>query len=161
MKILRWWLVVSALCALCVPGLSVRAAQLSAGDAVPVISAKDQRGTNFVSTNGLRYLLVATEMGCAKSANLKLAEKGAGYLEHHQAAYLMDIHSMPAVARFFAFPKMRKYPQRIVFIDDDATLRDFPVQSGRITVLALSPAGRISKISYWNPASEPVDGCFP
>lgn len=157
MKIMRWWLTVTTLFAIC---LNAHSAQLSVGDALPVITAKDQRGTNFVSTNDLRYLLVVVEMGCAKAANLKLAAKGAGYLETHHAAYLMDIHTMPEIARFFAFPKLRKYPMPIVLIDAAVTLRDFPVQPGRITVLALTPAGRIAKITYWNPASEPVDGCF-
>jgi hypothetical protein len=32
------------------------------------------------------------------------------------------------------------------------------VQPGRVTVLALTSEGRIQKISYWNPDSEPVAG---
>jgi hypothetical protein len=146
--------------AFCLLWISVRAAQLAAGDAVPVISAKDQHGTEFVFTNGVQFLLVATEMACAKSANQKLAEQGAGFLEKQHAAYLMDIHTMPAVARLFALPKMRKYPHRIVLVDSAETLAAFPVQSGRVTVLALTTTGRIQKISYWNPDREPVDGCF-
>jgi hypothetical protein len=138
--------------------LSASAAPLAVGDAVPAFSAKDQFGTDFNSTNGTRFLLVATEMAPARLANQKLAGQGAGYLEKYQAAYLMDIHTMPGIARFFALPKMRKYPQRIVLVDSAETLAAFPTQPGRVTVLALTPAEHIRKISYWDPASEPVAG---
>ena len=138
--------------------VSVRAAQLSVGDAVPAIAANDQHGTAFQFTNGLRFLLVATEMAASKSANQKLAAQGAGFLEQHQAAYLMDIHTMPGVARVFALPKLRKQPHRIVLVDTADALAAFPVQPGRVTVLALTPAGRVQKISFWDPAREPVAG---
>ena len=137
-----------------------QAAPLAVGDLVPAISAKDQHGKEFDSTNGFQYLLIATEMACAKAANQKLAEQGAGFLEQHHAAYLLDIHTMPAIARFFAFPKLRKYPQRIILVDSSSALSGFPLQPGRATVLALSPAGRIAGIRYWDPVSEPVTGCF-
>ena len=149
------WLVVLAFC---LPVVSAGAAQLTVGSAVPVIAAKDQHAAEFVFTNGTRFLLVATEMESAKSANRKLAEQGPGFLEKHQAAYLMDIHTMPAVARWFAFPKMRKYPQRIVLVDSAEALAAFPAQPGRVTVLALTPAGCIQTISFWNPDREPVAG---
>ena len=139
-------------------GFSALAAQIAVGDAVPRISAKDQHGAPFVFTNGTQFLLVATEMAPATSASHNLAALGAGFLEKQQAVYLMDIHTMPSIARLFAFPKMRKYPERIVLVDSADTLAKFPSQPGRVTVLALTPAGRIQKISYWNPDSEPVAG---
>jgi hypothetical protein len=138
--------------------VSTRAAPLAVGDAVPAIVANDQHGTAFQFTNGVRFLLVATEMGCSKAANQKLAAAGAGFLEQHHAAYLVDIHTMPAVARVFALPKLRKYPHRIVLVVTADALAAFPAQPGRVTVLALTPTRRIQKISYWNPAHEPVDG---
>jgi hypothetical protein len=151
------WLVALGVC---LPGISTRAAPLAAGDAVPVFSAKDQRGKDFTFTNGVQFLLVATERACGTSANHQLADQGAGFLEKHQAVYVMDIHAMPGVARFFALPKMRTYPQRIVLVETAGTLAWVPTQPGRVTVLELTPAGRIQKISYWNPAGGPVAGCF-
>jgi len=131
---------------------------LGVEDVVPNISALDQRGKQFNSTNGVRYLLIATEMACAKAANLKLAAQGADFLETNRAAYLLDIHTMPAVARWFALPKMRTYPERIVLVDNAGTLAAVPVQAGRVTVLALTPEDRVRQISYWDPVSELVDG---
>jgi hypothetical protein len=144
---------------LLLPLIAAPAVPLAVGDAVPAITAKDQQGADFILTTNIQFLLVATEMASAKAANHKLAEQGAGFLEKHSAAWLMDIHTMPAVARWFAFPKMRKYPQRIILVDSAATLAAVPVQPGCVTVLALS-SGRIRKISFWNPEQMPVTGCF-
>jgi hypothetical protein len=146
--------------AFCLPWFSALAAPLAVGDAVPVFSAPDQHGKEFIFTNGVQYLLVATEMACGKAANQKLAAQRAGYLETNAAAYLLDIHLMPAVARVFALPKMRKYPQRIVLVESAETLAALPTQPGRVTVLALTSAGRIRKISYWDPVREPVTACW-
>jgi len=140
--------------------LSAPASQLAIGDLVPVISATDQHGQSFVSTNGFQFILIATEMACAKSANQKLAEQGAGFLDRHHAAYLLDIHTMPGIARFFAFPKMRKYPYRIILVDKAETLAAFPAHSGRVTVVTVSPGCRVEKISFWDPESEPMTVCF-
>ena len=155
MKLNFRWLLVLGFCQLLV---SARAEQLAVGDAVPSFSAKDQHGKEFVFTNSVRFLLVATERACGTSANHKLAEQGPGFLEEHQAVYVMDIHTMPGVARFFAMPKMRKYPQRIVLVETAGTLVWVPTQPGRVTVLTLTSEGRIRKISYWNPDSDPVAG---
>jgi hypothetical protein len=141
---------------LCLLGASLHAASLAVGDAAPAFSVKDQHGAEFVFTNGVRFLLVATEMASGKSANLKLAEQGAGFLEKHQAVYLMDIHSMPGVARMFALPKLRRYPQRILLVEKAETLSTIPARPARVTVLALTPAGRVRNISYWDPVREPV-----
>jgi hypothetical protein len=93
-------------------------------------------------------------MGASKAANLKLAELGPGWLEKQGAVYVLDIHTMPAIARVFALPKMRKYPQRIILADAESLLAPFPRQPERVTVLVLTPAGKLKEIRYWNPASE-------
>lgn len=134
------------------------AAPLAVGDALLEISAQDQFGTNFVLTTNVQFLLVAVEMDSAKLANQKLAALGADFLKTNRAAYLMDVHTMPAVARFFAFPKLRRYPHSIVLVDSAETLANIPAQANRVSVLKIS-AGRIERISYWNPATE--DLMFP
>ena len=83
--------------------LPVLGAELVVGDAVPAITANDQNGLPYTFTNGTQCLLIAMEMDSAKAANHKLANQGAGFLEKHGAVYLMDVHTMPAIARVFAF----------------------------------------------------------
>ncbi len=140
--------------------LPVLGAELVVGDAVPAITANDQNGLPYTFTNGTQCLLIAMEMDSAKAANHKLANQGAGFLEKHGAVYLMDVHTMPAIARVFAFPKMRKYPQRIVLVDAPDALNWVPVKPGQITVLSLTGAGHVNKISYWDPAKDSVTKMF-
>ena len=137
------------------------AAPLAEGDPIPPIVTKDQHGVAYTFTNGTAFLLIATEMDSAKAANRKLAEQGAGFLEKHGAAYLMDIHPMPRIARGFALRKMRRYPQRIVLIEKEGVLDWVPVKPGQVTVLSLTPAGRVKKIGYWQVEKEPLAGLFP
>jgi len=90
---------------LALAGFASAAQTLKVGDLVPVISAKDQHGQTFLLTTNIQRLLIVTEMACAKSANHKLADQGLGFLEKHRAAYLMDIHTMPAIGRFSTCPR--------------------------------------------------------
>jgi len=110
--------------------VSAPAGELVVGDAVPPFAAKDQFGKEFKLEPGLHCLMLGFDMNASKEANVKLSELGAGWLEKTNAAYVLDIHTMPAVARFFALPKMRKYLQRIVLGDDAAMLAPFPRQAG-------------------------------
>lgn len=137
--------------------VSIHAGELVVGDTVPAFSAKDQFSKEFKPDAGLRFLLLGFDMGTSKIANLKLADLGAGWLEKHSAAYVLDIHTMPGIARLFAFPKLRKYPHRIVLGDDEKMLAVFPRQPEKITVLVLTPTGKISEIRYWNPATETLE----
>lgn len=133
---------------------SLQASELKVGDPVPGFAAKDQFGKQFKFEAGLRFLLLGFDMGAGKAANLKLSELGPGWLEKHGAAYVLDIHAMPAIARVFALPKMRKYPHRIILAEAESLLAPFPRQPDRITVLVLTSRGKIGEIRYWNPASE-------
>ena len=139
---------------------SVAAAELAAGDAVPVFSAKDQFVRPFKFAPGLKFLLLGFDMTVGKAANQKLTNLGAGGLEHYGAAYVLDVHTMPAVARIFALPKMRKYSHRIILAETEGMLAAFPHRAEKITVLALTPAGKIKEIHYWNPETEATASVF-
>jgi len=156
MKRLTCWFLLLAIALVCLP---VGAATLAVGDALPEIKAQDQFGTNFILTTNVQFLLVAVEMESSKVANQKLATLGADFLKNNSAAYLMDVHTMPSVARFFAFLKLRRYPHQIILVDSAETLANIPVRVNHVSVLKIS-SGRIEKISYWNPASEDLAGCL-
>ena len=72
----------------------------------------------------------------------------------------MDVHTMPAIGKFFAIPKMQKYPERIVLIDTEHVLDWVPAQTGSLTVLKLTPEARIEKISYWQSTVESITNLF-
>lgn len=139
---------------------AVNAAPLAVGDAIPAITAKDQHGAAYSFTNGTKHLLVAMEMDAAKVANQKLTEQGAGFLDKYGAVYLMDIHPMPGIAKVFALPKMRKYPHRIVLIETKGVLNWAPTKAGHVSVLSLTPDGKVSKVAYWNPTTDSASSLF-
>lgn len=138
----------------------VRAAPLAAGDAVPAFSANDQFGREFKFAPGIKFLLLSFDMAASRAANQKLSSLGTNTLGKAGAVYVMDIHTMPAVGRFFALPKMRKYPFRTVLAETPELLAAFPREPEKITVLALSPAGKILKIRFWNPAEAGAEKLF-
>jgi hypothetical protein len=150
-KIGCWLLILTTLAA-----FGIHAGELAVGDAVPDFSAKDQFGQMFQLQTNQKALLVGFDMTASKTANQKLAQLEKGWLEAHQAAYLLDIHTMPAIARVFALPKMRHYPERIVLIQDEQTLAAFPRQPERITILILSADKKIQQIRYWDPATQDI-----
>ena len=154
----RHWIAAAIFCV--AVAVALPAAELAAGDAVPAFSAKDQFGKEFKFAPGLKFLLLGFDMNAGKAANQKLANLGAGGLERYGAAYVMDIHTMPAVARVFALPKMRKYPHRIILAETADMLATFPHQSENITVFVLTPAGKIREIRYWNPVTEATATVF-
>ncbi len=151
----RHWLAIALIYA-CLANSCV-AGEFVVGDVVPGFSARDQFGKEFKFEAGLHYLLLAFDMDTGKQANHKLADLGVGWLEKHGAAYVLDIHTMPAVGRWFALPKMRKYPERIVLADTKDLLAPFPHKPEKITVLVLSSTGKISEIRYWDPATKTLD----
>jgi len=137
--------------------LSAHAAELAAGDSVPAFSAKDQFGNDFKFNPGLHFLLLGFDMRGSKAATQQFTSLGAGWLEQHSAAYVLDIHTMPSViTRLFALPKMRKCPARIILCEDGKTLAPYPRQTEKITVLSVTPDGKIKEIRYWDPVSENI-----
>lgn len=125
------------------------------GSAVAAFAANDQFGAPFKLDADCRFLLVSFDMATGKQANVKLSALGRDYLPKLHAAYVANIHGMPAIGRAFALPKMRSYAHRIVLADSETLLAPFPKQEKRVTVLRLQ-RGKITKIAYWDPEKEGV-----
>lgn len=140
----------------CLTILSAQGAEtLSVGDAFPPLHAKDQHDQDYVFEPGTRAMLIAFDMSTSKAANHFLAEQGAGYLDRHGAVYIANIYGMPGIGRYFALPKMRKYPQRIVLADEKDLLDPFPREDGRVTVIHLDDAAVVRSVEFWDPKAGP------
>lgn len=138
--------------------LTAWSAPYAKGQAVVAFQAKDQHEQAFtLDPAGTRYLLVSHDMETGKRANAVLTTVGPDNLATKKVVYLANIHGMPAVGRMFALPKMKKYSHRIILGDDAELIARFPVEAGKVTVLALS-GGKITSIKYWNPGTEALDG---
>ena len=127
------------------------------GSAVAAFNANDQHGKAYTFKKGTRYLLLSFDMGTGKKANKVLTEKGAAYLPGKKAVYVANIFGMPGIGRAFALPKMRRYAHTIILADQKDLLAPFPTQKGKVTILALNPAGVVTGISYWDPAVKKID----
>jgi len=61
---------------------------------------------------------------------------------------------MPTIGRYFALPRMRKYPHRIVLADTEHLLDPFPRKKDRVTVIRLNDEALVRSISFWNPEED-------
>lgn len=122
------------------------------GDTFASFTTKDQHEKDYTFEAGaVRLVLVSFEMSAGKDANAFLAEKGAAFLGEQKAVFIANIHGMPAIGRFFALPKMKRYPHRILLADAETFLSRYPARPGQITVLRLDENARIAAIEFADP----------
>ncbi len=125
------------------------------GDTLEAFETKDAKEGAFAYAPGkLACLIVSYEMSPGKAVNGYLAQKPSDYLETHGAAFMANIHGMPAIGRFFALPKMKRYPHRILLADSDTLLERHPVKDGRVTVFSFDAKGVITAIRQLDPEKE-------
>jgi len=65
---------------------------------------------------------------------------------------------MPGIGRFFVLPKMRKYPHRIILVDEPHLLDPFRRKENHVTVVRIGESGVVQSIAYWNPGDESPEG---
>ncbi len=129
----------------------VQAADLyKTGDVLTPFTVKDQHEQTFTFTPGPRTVIVSFAMGTGKDANRWLAKQPADFLAKNQTLFIANIYGMPAIGRFFALPKMKKYPHRILLADDEHLLERFPTQADKLTVIRLDPTAKITAIEFVN-----------
>jgi hypothetical protein len=127
------------------------------GKKMETFKAKDQHDKDYeFKPSSMKYLLVSHDMETGKKANAVLTTLGKDYFSNHKAAYLANIDGMPKIGRMFAIPKMQKYVHRIILGDDPALIAKFPVQAGKVTVIAIS-GGTVQSIEYWSPGETKLD----
>lgn len=125
---------------------------LEPGVAFPELTdMQDQHGVAYPLPDEVKYIAVAFTMGVGKSANKYFAEKGSDFLPENNSVFIANIYGMPAIGRFFAMPKMQKYPHRIMLADAKDLLDEFPQRDDCVTVFDIDSAGKIKAIRYWDP----------
>ncbi len=129
---------------------------LEVGDTFPEFTANDQHEREYRFEPGTKAILIAFDMATGKKANAILANREAGFLDHNSAVYIANVYGMPAIGRFFAIPKMKKYPHRIVLADEINLLSPFPREENRITVIRLNDSAVVQSIAFWDPREEPL-----
>ena len=146
-------LCIGALCAFLSVGL-LQGAILEPGSAFPELKdMQDQHGVAYPLPDQVDHIAVAFTMSVGKSANKYFSEKGGDFLPENNSVFIANVYGMPAIGRFFAMPKMQKYPHRIMLADAEGLLNDFPQKNDLVTVFDLDSTGKIVAIRYWDPAS--------
>ncbi len=131
---------------------SVSAAELyKVGDVFAPFTTNDQHEKPYTLSPDVRLIIVSFTMGAGKDANRFFEKQPLSLFADHQAVFLSNIYGMPAVGRFFALPKMRKYPHRILLADAENFLERYPQQEDKLTVFRLDASARITAIEFVDP----------
>lgn len=120
---------------------------LNIGDATPTFEIKDQFEKNHKIAADAKTILVAADKGTSEVLRDYFLAKDAKFLTTNKAYYVADISGMPSlIAKFFALPKMKKYPFSVLLVDEEQT-KSFTKKEGNITVYTVNN-GKISDIKY-------------
>lgn len=122
---------------------------LSLGKDIPTIKIKDQFEKIHTIDLQVKTILFASDKGTSEILRDFLLEKDKDFLNKNNAVYVADISGMPSlIAKFFALPKMKKYPFSVLLLDD--TNKDnFKKEEGKIIIYTLEKNNvkNIQKIS--------------
>ena len=120
---------------------------LNIGDATPTFEIKDQFEKKHKIATDAKTILVAADKGTSEVLRDYFLAKDAKFLTTNKAYYVADISGMPSlIAKFFALPKMKKYPFSVLLVDEEQT-KSFTKKEGNITVYTVNN-GKISDIKY-------------
>lgn len=110
---------------------------LSVGSDVSNISIKDQfEKTNPISAE-TKTILFASDKDTSDLLKEYLLSKEGDILTANNAIYVADISGMPSlITKFFALPKMKKYPFSVMLLDD-SNKEFFAKEEGKIIVYTL------------------------
>ncbi len=110
------------------------AAQLNTGEKIPTFSINDQFEKAQIIPSSTKTIIVAGNKDASDTIKDYLLSIEGDSLSKNNAVYIADISGMPSlITKFFALPKMKKYPFKILLLDD--TNKDkFLMQEDKITI---------------------------
>ena len=120
---------------------------LNVGDSIPNITLVDQFEKSITIKKDTKKILDAYDKDISSVLKEFLLSKEDNFLNKNQTVYIGDIRGMPSlISKFFAIPKMKKYPFSILFLDD-ANEAKFAKKEDNITVYTLENE-KIVSVSY-------------
>lgn len=126
---------------------------LNVGDSIPTFEIKDQFEKAHKISMDSKTILVAGDKGTSEILRDYLLSKEKGFLETNKTNYVADISGMPSlIAKWFALPKMKKYPFSILLVDEEQT-KSFTKKEDNITVYTLTE-GKVSDVKFIKTAEE-------
>jgi len=120
---------------------------INIGDTLPTITLQDQFEKTHTVSPKSKKILVAFDKDASDILKEFLLAKEDDFLTKNQTVYIGDISGMPSlISKFFAIPKMKKYPFSILFLDDK-NRNVFSKKEDMIRVYALED-GKIKNLSH-------------
>jgi len=93
---------------------------MKVGDSLPTITLQDQFEVKQTVASTTKTILVAYDKDISSLLKEFLLAKEGDFLTANNAVYIGDIRGMPSlISKFFAIPKMKKYPFKILFLDEN------------------------------------------
>ena len=109
---------------------------LKVGTKIPVISLNDQHGQTHTVDRDARLILFCKDRKGQDIISEALDKTKEGYLTEHNTVYIADTSGMPRlVAKFIAFPALRKKPYTILLDDEPSVTKFFPSKKNSVTLL--------------------------
>ncbi len=120
------------------PGAMAEPRAYHAGDALEAIKLTDQHGEQSTVDDQTRLLIFIPDRDASKILHSALEKTSHGYLERHHTTCVADISGMPSlVTRFFALPRMRKYPYSLLLARTAGDSARLPRREGQVTLVRL------------------------
>lgn len=110
------------------------AAQLNTGEKIPTFSINDQFEKAQMIPTTTKTIIVAGSKDASDVIKEYLLSLEGDSLTKNDAVYIADISGMPSlITKFFALPKMKKYPFKILLLDETNNTK-FLMQEDKITI---------------------------
>lgn len=126
---------------------------LNINDALPTITFNDQFEKTHTISNDTKMILVAYDKDISASLKEVLLSKNDNYLKDNKIVYVADITGMPyLIAKFFAIPKMKKYPFSVYFLAEENE-NAFSKKEDMISVYTIKD-GKVLNLSHLSSKEE-------
>jgi len=122
--------------------------RLQPGDKLPNLTYTNQHDEPSPLPEDTTKVLFVADMEASKLVVPILELGGDNYLTSKKAAFISDIHRMPAIiTKFVALPKMRSYPFTMRLIREEKLSDPFPREKGKVTLLQIDSQA-VSQIEF-------------
>ena len=112
---------------------------LKVGANIPLISLKDQHGETHTVGRDARLIMFCKDRKGQDIISEALDKKRADYLTEQNTVYIADTSGIPRlVAKFIAFPTLRKKPYTVLLDNEPSLTKVFPTKKDCVTLLHMN-----------------------
>jgi len=122
---------------------------LEVGQTFPNLVLPDQHGNLHQLRKNTRWVVITFDKRTGVLARRWLREKPQDFFQLWQITLVAEISRMPKrLGEQQIMPKIKEFPRRVLLAEDPDICENFPHKMGCVTVMELSPEGRINHIFF-------------